>query len=98
MQVMDFKNANGEKRLFSRNFRKSVIENMFDEPFPTDDQVIIMPTDFLIEFCQLEDRPPCFFLFENNMQINPLLKHNDETTEFIVRKADETKTNCGGND
>jgi len=74
-----------KKRTLSRSFRKSLINDFIeDEVF--DDQIIIIPTDLLKELCVVADCPPCYLTFENNIEINSKLIHNDFVTDIVIKK------------
>jgi len=75
----------GQKRKLSRAFRNSLV-NTFIEEEVFDDQIIIIPTDLLKELCVIADHPPCFLTFENNIEVNSDLVHDEDFTDIIIRK------------
>ena len=85
-QLFDFTNETGKKRIMSRNFREKIIVAFLPDG-ALETERIVLPTDFLVEICLLADLPPCYFLTDNNMEINPDLIHNEDVTDIVIREA-----------
>ena len=74
----------GYKRKSSRAFRNSLID-IFIQQEINDSELIVIPTDLLKELCVVADMPPCYLLFENNVEADSSLIHNDDVTDIRIR-------------
>ena len=74
----------GEKRILSRTFRETII-TQFIKGEVKKENLIIIPTDLLQEMCLFVDVPPCYLMFENNMESSSSLNHNDKITDIVIR-------------
>lgn len=74
----------GYKRRFSKAFRISLID-LFIQQEINDSELIVIPTDLLKELCIEADLPPCYLLFENNVESDSTLIHNDDITDIRIR-------------
>ena len=77
------------KRKQSESFRRSLTTYFFEteKEEVTEEDTICIPKDFLLEICLMEKLPPCFFLFNNNIEIDPTLIYNEHQTDILIREA-----------
>lgn len=75
-EVFEYPIKRVEKRLLSKNFRQSLIESFLSNEIIHTYDTILIPTEMLKEICLEELLPPCFFLFENNVNISDELLYS----------------------